>query len=303
MSHVYIEKDDFRQSLIIAKNEIIKSVRGKRFLAAAILTAIVWALITIVPFFTSRGWGDMTLGDMLSSYLLYAYMMVILIVGLVGSVALVSEYEERTALILFTRPVKKTTIFLGKFVSSFVLSALLMIGYYVGVIVMTLIYHQTVPSNLFFSYLMSCCFIVAATGISFIFSAVMKKSSVCIIFTILAIMVVIPIITKMMSGDTWYMLTTAADSILTCVPEYVDTYNATVNDMYVALDKIYEAISTSTDPMTRSYAPFIKEFTAMMGSFMSPIAHPDLFKEAAVMLVWGIGASVVAWILFLRREF
>ena len=49
MARMYVELDDFRQSAIIAKNEIVKSVRGKRFLASAILVAIVWALITLVP--------------------------------------------------------------------------------------------------------------------------------------------------------------------------------------------------------------------------------------------------------------
>ncbi len=303
MAHIYVETDDFRQSFIIAKNEIVKSVRGKRFLASAILVAIVWILITLVPFLTGKGWDTLTLGDMLSSYLTYASMFVILVVGLIGSVALVSEYEERTALILFTRPVKKTTIFLGKFVASFLLSALLLLAYYIGVVAMTLIYHQTVPLHLVESFLMCCCYIVAATGISFIFSAVMKRSSICIIFSILTLMVIIPIITTMIKGDTWYMLTSASESILTCIPEYVDTYNATVDEMYYALDKIYEAILNSSDPETQGYAPFVLQFKSMMSMFASTIDYPNLFKEAVVMLTWGVASSVIAWILFLRREF
>lgn len=54
MARMYVELDDFRQSAIIAKNEIVKSVRGRRFLASAILVAIVWALITLVPFLTGK---------------------------------------------------------------------------------------------------------------------------------------------------------------------------------------------------------------------------------------------------------
>ena len=303
MARMYVELDDFRQSAIIAKNEIVKSVRGKRFLASAILVAIVWALITLVPFLTGKGWDVLTLGDMLSSYLSYANMFVVLVVGLIGSVALVSEYEERTALILFTRPVKKTTIFIGKFLASFLLSALLLLAYYIGVVAMTLIYHQTIPLNLVESFGMCCYYIVAATGISFIFSAVMKRSSICIIFSILALMVVIPIITTMIKGDTWYMLTTASESILTCIPEYVDAHNATIDEMYYALQKIYETILNSTDPETQSYAPFVQKFISMMSMFASPIAYPNLFKEAVVMLTWGLASSVIAWILFLKREF
>lgn len=303
-SKIYFEKDDFRQIGIVAKNETIKSVRGKRFLVSTIVIVLVWALITLVPFITGKGWESYTLGEMLSSYLSYASMFVVLVVGLVGSVALVSEYEERTALILFTRPIKKTTIFIGKFVSAFILSCLLMLLYYIGVDIMTLWFHGCIPGDLVASFGMCCCYVFAATGISFVFSAFLKRSSIAIIFSILALIVVIPIVTMMIKGDTWYMLDTASATILTCVPEYVTSYNQGVADMYEAMYRIYDAMITSSDQKVREvYAPAMLQIMEMMKAFIAPISTPDLWKNAAVMLTWGLVASVISWIAFLRREF
>lgn len=301
---LYFEKDDFRQVGIVAKNETIKSVRGKRFQVAALVIVLVWALITLVPFLTNKGWESYTLGEMLASYLSYASMFVVLVVGLIGSVALVSEYEERTALILFTRPIKKTTIFVGKFVSAFILSCLMMLVYYIGIIIMTLWYHGCVPSDLLASYGMCCCYVFAATGVSFIFSAFLKRSSIAIIFSILTLIVVIPIITMMIKGDTWYMLDTASNSILTCIPDYVTSYNKGVDDMYEAMYRIYDAMIKSDDPNVRDiYAPAMLQIMEMMKAFISHIETPDLWKNAAVMFTWGLAASVISWIAFLRREF
>lgn len=303
MAHIYFEFDDIRQSWIVAKNEMIKSFRGKKFLASLFLILLVFALITIVPFITGKGWADQSMGDMLQAYLSYVNMFVVLIVGLIGSVAIVSEYEERTALILFTRPIKKTTVFLGKFVSSVIVAFLLVLVYYAGVSIMTLIYEGAVSEDMLQSLCMCFMYLFAATGISFVFSSLLKKTSVCIIFTILAIMVVIPVISMMITGDTWYMLDSAGNSILTCIPEYVDSYNAQMQEMSDAMNTIINALRESTDPAVIQILPMLENVLGMMMSFFAPIENPTLWKEALVMFGWGFVSLVIAWVAFLRREF
>jgi ABC-2 type transport system permease protein len=310
-SKVYIEKDDFRQIGVVTRNELIKNVRGKRFLASLVLILLVFSLITVMPYANGKGWDATTIGSMLSSYLSYVVTFSVLIVGLVGSVTLVSEYEERTALILFTRPIKKTSIFIGKFCASFITGVLLILVYYIGVDIMTLAFHGTVPVHLVQSFCMCAMYVFAATGIAFVFSAVMKKASMCIIFTILALLVVIPVASMMIQGDNSFMLDQAGNSTLTCVPEYVDSYNKGVQDMYDALDTIIGSVEkqyeATTDPVQKEYyAQLIQgmnQIFAMIKSFATPIAYPDLAKDAAIMFVWGFISLAAAWVLFIRREF
>ncbi len=299
----FIELDDFRQIGIVNKNEIIKSVRGKRFLASLILVILVFALITLLPFVGNKGWDVRTMDSMLSAYFNYVTLFTVLIVGLVGSVALASEFEERTALILFTRPIKKSTIFLGKLLASVILGTLLIVLYYFGVSMMLLGYHGTIPANLFQSFAMCVCYLFAATAISFIFSAVLKKTSVCIIFTILALIVVIPIVSSLIGGDTWYMLSSASDSVLTCIPEYVDSYNKGIDDTISALQSILNALYESTDPAVKEIIPYFELIINSLKESLPHIEYANLARSAGVMLIWGCVSSVIAYILFRRREF
>ncbi len=297
---MYVETDDIRQIFVVTKNEMIKSVRGRKFMASLILILLVFALITVVPFVTGSGWGGKSVADILQSYLSYVSTFAVLVVGLIGSVAIVSEYEERTALILFTRPIKRTSIFVGKFISSLLLATALVLVYYIGIVAMLLIYHGTVPDHLIQSFCMCFMYLFAAIGIAFVFSSVLKRSSVCIIFSILTLLVVLPVISTMITGDTWFMLDTAGKSIITCVPEYVDSYNGGINYMLSGMQTVYDSLMATGEV---ELAMMVQKILAAMSEFMTPIAYPTLWKEALVMFTWGAVALIVAWVAFLRREF
>ncbi len=201
----HLEADDLRQTFMVAKNELIKGMRGKKFQISLGIVLLIFVLITILPYATGGSWSGKPVGTFLSSYISYVSMVALLIVALLSSVALVSEFEERTALILFTRPVKRTTIFVGKLEACFAISALIMLVYYVLVAAMIAIFTGTVPIELIISLAFCLLYVFAASGIAFIISAFLKKSSVATIITILVLMAVIPIFTSMLSGDTWYL--------------------------------------------------------------------------------------------------
>jgi ABC-2 type transport system permease protein len=300
----YIQKDDFRQSLVISRNEIIKSIRGKKFILSLAVIVLIFALITLMPYATGDGWNGQTASDVLSAYLSYASMVILLIVALLSSVALVSEFEERTALILFTRPLKRTTIFVGKIVACVLIETLMMGLYYVLVAIMLLVFTQEIPATFLISFGFCFLYIFAASGIAFVISAFFKRSSICTIISLLILLLVIPILTMMISGDTWYMLDTAGNTILNCIPEYVSSYNQVI---YQTLDQLQLAVNylyTSTNPSIIDVADFMQSMidTNMWG-FMKPIEDPKLIREALVLVGWGLVAYLIAWIKFIKKEF
>lgn len=303
-SRFYIEANDFKQTYIIAKNETIKSVRGKKFLVSACIIALVFVLITLIPIMLGTKINNY--GTWVSNYLSYVTMFVALIAALIGSVSLVSEYEERTALIIFTRPVKKTSIFLGKFISSFLLCTLMMIAYYIGVAIVGMCYFDgKVSSDLLESLAMCIVYVFAAVCIAFLFSAIFKRGSVSIIATILALIVVIPIISMMISGDKSYMLDTAANSTLTCIPEYLDAYNEAVNGVQKYFEDLMKLLEqgVATHQIPSSYLTVTETVRTTILSFMPYIDDPNLWRDAFVMFTWGAISLIAAWVLFLRKQF
>jgi len=334
---------DFRQICTITKNELIKSVRGKKFLVSLLIVLLVFGLITLLGYATN-GWDpQFTTANIISTYMSYIGMVALLIVALMSSVALVSEFEERTALILFTRPVRRTSIFIGKIFSCLIIEALIILVYYAIVTAFSLYHVGEVSDKMLTSYVMCVLYAFAASGIAFVISAFFKKSSVCTIISLLVLILVIPVITGMLKGDTWFMLDTAGNSIITCVPEYVKAYNETV-DMFTAvvsnaadvlkgfaspdMQELAKALNevilsgglSTLDPNVIAMIVAMDQFflsipvdnitdmadvlNMMVGSdMMKKIDNPNVLLEGSVLIIWGIAGYLIAWCKFVRREF
>lgn len=279
---MYVEADDLRQSYVVAKNEIRKFVRGKRFTLYVALIGIVFALITFLPYIFGDGLGN-TAGDVISNYVSYVFLLVILAATLFSSVAVVSEFEERTALILFTRPIKKTSIFLGKIIGCIILETVMIVVFYIGIAVVTFAVSGSISTDLFVSLGLAFLYVVATSGVAILISSVMKKGSTCAILTFVFLLLILPIISGVISGSTsvdpWFMLDQAANSISTCLPEYVTL----ANEMMVNMMEMM-GIPES-------------EYASML------IQAPDILKTVICMVGWGTMSMVLAWIAFVRREF
>ena len=365
--------------MVVAKNESTKCVRGKKFLVSLLIVFVVFLLITALQFITGN-WDKMTsISSLVSTYLSNLPIVITLIVALLSSIAIVSEFEERTALILFTRPVRRTSILVGKIVSCTLIEALIILAYYVLVSVVGIVKVGELPLDFLTSYAFAVLYAFAASGVAFIISSFLKKGSVCTVISILLLVVVFPIVSTMMTtndGENWYMIDQAGNTVYTCVPEYVESYNQSM----ISFDKVIEnaaAILTGyvnvssesgmqgldavvfteafhqLDPGTQKLVVaavqeagdvpakweiyFTPEFMDMsnpdrksligayaflsMGadknipemiivlkimtnmSILKPIENPDLVKNAAVLLVWGMVCYLVAWVRFVRREF
>jgi len=98
-----------KQSYVVMKNEIVKFTRGKKMLLFTALIFLVLILLTAVPYLLGDGLTD-NATELAASYSSFVALIVLLFATLFASTSLVSEFEERTALILFTRPVKKSSI-------------------------------------------------------------------------------------------------------------------------------------------------------------------------------------------------
>jgi len=277
---MYIELDDFRQSYVVAKNEVRKFVRGKRFTLYVVLVAAVFALITFLPYILGGSLGE-TPGQVISRYVSFISLMIILAATLFASVTIVSEFEERTALILFTRPIKKTSIFLGKVLGCIALETVMIVLFYLGMAAASIVAAGSVSADLFISLGVSFLFVIAASGVAIFISSVMKKGSTCAILTFVFLLLILPIISSVISGSTstdpWFMLDQASDAISTCIPAYVDMING-----------------------------MLQHIADMMGiapEDLGLIVAADLTKTAITMVGWAVVTLTLAWIAFIRREF
>ena len=122
--NISVTVDDFRQMGVIAQNELRKFIRGRKILLYVLLIGLIVSLnigfLVYYPDVLESLTGTIDKQDMMLSMYGGSLPFLILIGAvLFASYTIVSEFEERTYLLLFTRPIKKTSIFVGKFLACY----------------------------------------------------------------------------------------------------------------------------------------------------------------------------------------
>lgn len=258
-------KDDLRQSVVVTRNEIRKFFRGRKMLLFGSLIVVILLLMTVLPYVLGDGYeDDYTLA-------LVFVMFVAIIIELAGilftATSLVSEYEERTALILFTRPVRKRAIFIGKLVASILVMAVFAVVYYAFTCVFSMVAVGGVLDNLWKSFGLTFPAIFAVCGMCMLMSSIFKKGSTASIMSMVMMMLLISVIVNIISTfsslPTWWGFDEAMDSII--------------------------------------YA--LGDFDAMSGMEVDAYTGAELWRSVYVMLAWGIVTDILAYVVFKKRDF
>ncbi|MBE6517102.1 MAG: ABC transporter permease [Thermoplasmata archaeon] len=314
--------ETFRQAYVVMKNEIKKYFSGKRMLLFLVLLVIILAILTSAPFLVGKDFSE---GQMLTMYLTMSPLVVLMGATLFASITIVSEYEERTALIVFTRPISKASIFLGKLAASLIVTIAFTALYYLYAIVMMALHFGSIDSGMAASFGLSVAYAVGCIGIAMLISTVMKKSNTATILTFVAIMIVISAASMVLSiagFDVSWMIDQASGSIATCSPGYREYTDMQIQGIAAALLNVENFVSipdfvtalnglvTATPTITSEIileafsSPGVWNFAALgeaLGEMSVQV--PDVAKDALVMVAWGAVSLVAAFILFLRREF
>jgi hypothetical protein len=213
MADIHGVKGDAYQMAIVAKYEMYKALRSKKVYIFLAFIAILFVLSTVLQIWVQDGMPDNS-KDVLNVYISSISFVAIIGATLFSSTALVSEFEERTALLMFTRPLRKVTIFLGKYVSNVIFCGAMVGLYYVIAAVMSLIYTGTVDAGILSSFGMAIFYVAAISALAFVFSSFMKRGSSAAVLTFVAFLLMAMVLgpTLMFSGVEPVMLLTYVDT-------------------------------------------------------------------------------------------
>ncbi|MFH1662552.1 MAG: ABC transporter permease [Chloroflexota bacterium] len=137
--------------------------------------------------------------------------------------AIAGEFESKTGFILFTNPVKRITLVIGKYIASFVAVVILVIFSYLVIAISLLSIYGTVPTEMYKSLGLALLFSGSIISITFLFSSFSKGAMGATVITLILLMVISPIIDTvlmMTNNPHWFLLSTAGDSIATVYGGY-----------------------------------------------------------------------------------
>ena len=271
-------RGDALQAVTVARNEVVKFLRSRKFVLFGALVAAMLVLTTALPYLLGDGISG-SAGDVFSNYMGYTLLLVLLGATLFASYTIVSEFEERTALILFTRPIRRSTVFVGKFAACLILTGAVMVAYYIVAVAVAFAVTGGLVTSFLPSLAMCLAYVFATTGVAMLISSVMKKGGTAAILTFVTILLLISVVSAVISAsgtDPWFMLDTASNAVTNSIPEYVESSNAMMGELG-------QELGVSVDG--------------------SMIEVADCVKSGAVMIAWGVATLALSYIAFSRREF
>ena len=215
---------DVHQIGTVTKYELIKYLRGRRLLAIVLLTVIISAILLIVPpvvgsqypkdptQFALHMLGFLGTGSATSASISVPLLSV-LSATFFGADAIVSEYESKTGYFLFPNPIRKTAIFLGKFLASALVSAGTIGLFYLIAAASVRVVDGSIPVNMGLSFAYSLVYLFAILAVAYLFSAIMRSSVYSLILTFFTFFLILPIVDAVGSVakfKPWFSLTFAS---------------------------------------------------------------------------------------------
>ncbi|MCL2143583.1 MAG: ABC transporter permease [Methanomassiliicoccaceae archaeon] len=262
--------DDIRQIGVVTKYELLKHLRSRRMFIFIGLAMLLFALITVLTIVLD---GKLP-GDpktFIQEYLGLVSLLMIIGVSLFCAPLIASEFEERTALLMFPRPLKKTSFFLGKMIASYIVCGGIIAIYYVVCIVLSLINTGGVYTATFGSLGMALLFMLGAGGFALLISSVFSKGSTAIIVTIAILLLIFNIIDGTLS-------------LFNIEPVFSLTYAG------IDISNIVDGIST--------YENYIPQLDRTITTY-----YPSHGLAVSIIAIWAAVTTFLSLLMFRRREF
>ena len=208
---------------IVTGYEFLKHIRRKRLYVILGLTLVAELVVIIfVPILREAGgYPDnimvmaffLTVGPSLAS---------------LGAVffagdAIAGEFESKTGYILLTNPVRRTTLWVGKYLACSIAVALLMMFSYLITAVALLAIYTEIPFEMYQSFGLALLFAGAFVSVTFFFSSISKGAMGATVMTLLLVLVLFGIIESILmftDNPSWFLLSTGGDSIAAVYGEY-----------------------------------------------------------------------------------
>jgi ABC-type transport system involved in multi-copper enzyme maturation permease subunit len=204
----------FEQLRIVFGYEFLKHFRRARLYIILGLTLLAELVVLILVPVLGDGFPDnvlvmaalLTIGPSLATFGAIFF----------AGDAIAGEFENKTGFVLFTNPVGRATLVIGKYLSCFAAVALLVILGYVVLSISLLAIYGNVPFETLTSFGLCLLYSASVVSVTFFFSSISKGSMAATVITLVFIMVISGIIESVLGftgNPYWFLISAGGDSI------------------------------------------------------------------------------------------
>jgi ABC-2 type transport system permease protein len=210
--HSYIPVvDDFKNIYLTIKFELLKQIKRKRILITLILTILIPLIFFAVPPLLGQDYAN-TANGFANSNLGFVNLLIILSGAIFAGDVISGEFENKTGLLLFPTPQRKSSIFTGKYIASLIATFLIVSIYYlITIMEIASIYGPSgISVEIVQSFLLALLYCTSVVSIVFFFSSIMKKTITSTLIGFFFLLMILPIITAVFivaEVDPWLIVT------------------------------------------------------------------------------------------------
>ncbi len=207
-----------------------------------------------------------------SNFIGFANFLIVICATFFGADAIVSEYQARTGYLIFPNPLKRATLYLGKFGASMTAGIIVVTIFYVATGLLSLVSVNGVDKFIFLSFGFAIEYLLAATAIAYLISTLMKGATGSTVLTFFLFILILPIIDSVGS-----------------LSGFKASWSVTFSG------GVIQNILTSPYP--------VDSVSHLPGRGLTLHTYiPDPATSAIVMLLYALAAVAISMVLFRRKE-
>ncbi len=203
----------------IVKFELLNYFRARRFYVLLAIALIISGLLTVVVgYYRPASYLSSQLSFYASWWATWVNFVIILSGIFFGGDAISGEFQNKTGYFLVPNPIRRSSIYVGKWISAFTASFLIVAIYAVITVANGIYYFGTsIPTEYGNSILFALLYLIAVLGFTFFFSSLFKSTSMSILITAILFLFVFNLIQNLVAGlvkiEPWFLLTYGAQII------------------------------------------------------------------------------------------
>ena len=211
--------DSLAQVGKLARYQLREYLRSRRFLA---LVAIIGAIGAILTGLLGYYRPSALLGGSLAFYSdLWGGVTVVIVLAAVffGGDAIAGEFQNKTGYFLMGLPVRRTTVYVGKFLAAF-LASVAMVLLFLAIVVGNGVFYlraAALPWQLGVSLVLAIVYLAAVLGATFLFSSLFKTSAYGFVLTAILFLfgftILQELVTDLVGIEPWMVISYAASTI------------------------------------------------------------------------------------------
>ncbi|MBI4999916.1 MAG: ABC transporter permease subunit [Euryarchaeota archaeon] len=183
----------------------------RRLALVVVLATLLPIVFYAIPPLFDEDYPD-TANEFASRNLLFISTFVVISAAMFAGDSVVTEFEKRTGLSLFSTPQRRTSIFAGKYIAALLATWLAVACYYlVTALEIGQIYgFGEISLGFAKSFLISLLYASAAVSFCYFFSCLLKKSITAMLAGFFVLMMILPIVSQVLNiadVDPWFILT------------------------------------------------------------------------------------------------